>query len=170
MKFTREILIKLAKGYSYPKDDPVIKAQKVFLTRDEFIEIGQWKTSRQINNFQSNDEKFIQETTQVAFSPKTSERLRIEILRLLKGVDYPVASTILHFGYNPKKYPIIDFRAIWSLYKLNPGEFKYSFEFWDKYRKECLKMASEFDMPLRELDKALWQYSKKPETLGSVPN
>ncbi len=36
------------------------------------------------------------------------------VLRFLDGVEWPTASTILHFcGARP--YPILDYRALWSL-------------------------------------------------------
>lgn len=131
------------------------------MTRDEFLEIGMWKSKRQKNHYLKNDDAFVKEITKIAFSSGTSERLRIEILRLLKGVNYPVASALLHFGLSSEKYPIIDFRALWSLYAMN--KIKYDFHLWDKYRTDCLNLAKKHNLSLRDLDKALWQFSKEKQ-------
>lgn len=64
------------------------------------------------------------------------ERVRIESLlgsrRGLKGVGYPVASTILHFAF-PSSYAIMDFRVIQSLGWKQPSS--YTFDFWQRYRE-----------------------------------
>ncbi len=62
-------------------------------------------------------------------------------------------------GRSGYKYPIIDFRALWSLQVNVPN--KYTFEFWRKYVQYCRKIARENHVDLRILDKALWQYSKE---------
>ncbi len=63
--------------------------------------------------FSSNPEDFIKDVTHTALITP-SERLRIEVLTLLNGVSWPTASVLLHFGYD-NLYPILDFRALWSL-------------------------------------------------------
>lgn len=40
--------------------------------------------------------------------------MRIEVLTVVCGVSWPVASTILHYCVSDD-YPILDFRALWSL-------------------------------------------------------
>lgn len=99
----------------------------------------------------------IEEITRVGLATKCEEA-RIAILMCLKGVSFPVASTILHFA-DPDKYAIMDFRAISSLGWDKPK--KYTFEFWDRYYKEMQSIAEKFAVPIRMVDKALWQYSKE---------
>ena len=131
------------------------------MTRDEFLEIGMWKSKRTKKHYLKNDDASVKKITKIAFSSDTSERLRIETLQLLKGVGYPVASALLHFGLSSEKYPIIDFRALWSLYAMNKDKIKYNFCLWDKYRTDCLNFTKKCNLSLRDLDKALWQFSKE---------
>jgi hypothetical protein len=53
----------------------------------------------------------------------------------------------------------MDFRAIWSLGWKQPKN--YTFEFWGKYYKEIQNIAKKFNVSVRTVDKALWQYSKE---------
>lgn len=86
------------------------------------------------------------------------ERLRVDVLRLLSGVAWPTASVILHWGHT-EPYPILDFRAVWSLGldALPP----YDFPFWQAHTAYCRALASGVGVGMRELDRALWQYSKE---------
>lgn len=113
----------------------------------------------------SNTEEFVREVTKVAFSTH-EERLRIGIFTLLRGVSWPTASVLLHFA-SPDLYPILDFRALWSLGVKKPPSV-YTFEFWDAYVSATRRIASEYGVKLRQLDRALWQYSK--ETQNAVAN
>jgi hypothetical protein len=80
------------------------------------------------------------------------------VLQILKGVSWPVASVILHFG-KKDLYPILDYRALWSVGIKKPNV--YNFELWISYVKYCRKLAKELNISMRTLDKALWQYSKE---------
>ena len=86
-----------------------------------------------------------------------NERLRIEVLTLLKGVSWPMASVILHWCHTDR-YPLIDFRALWSLGIDTPP--RYTFDFWWAYVETCRSLADESQVSMRELDRALWAYSK----------
>jgi hypothetical protein len=90
-----------------------------------------------------------------------NERLRIEILMLLSGVSWPMASVILHWGH-PEPYPILDFRALWSLGIPQPPV--YNFELWQKYTQTCRQLAQQIGVSIRTLDRALWQYSKENQS------
>ena len=102
-----------------------------------------------------------------------NERFKIEVLTMLDGVGYRVASTILHFRF-PDDYTIMDWRAWESLqdkkitrdesagYKLEPKyNIKDDFEHWMTYLAVCRNICKREKCSLRELDKALWQYSKE---------
>lgn len=82
----------------------------------------------------------------------------MELLRLLDGVEWHTASTILQFG-DERKYPILDFRARWSLgYEKPPSD---SVEFWLADLKFARRLAGSVKTKVRDLDKALWQYSRE---------
>jgi len=162
--FTRQEILELARKYSYKtKDEPVEREIKKwlkshrYLDRDRFIRLCLWKSARQRKNYEKNDDLTIKEITSFSFSAK-SEKARIKSLQILDGVAYPVASTILHFAF-PDKYPILDFRVIWSLGREQPKY--YTFDFWQRYIKQIRELAKKYKVSLRELDKALWYYSKE---------
>lgn len=133
---------------------------KGFLTYKEFCQIGVWKSHRQRKNYERNDPAFVEEITRVSFAPGSSEELRIGVLTLLRGVRYPVASTLLHLGCD-QRYPIIDFRALWTLWRIAPSEIIYTPELWVAYVETCRKLARDCGVDVRTLDKALWQYSRE---------
>jgi thermostable 8-oxoguanine DNA glycosylase len=134
---------------------PVVK-NRGYCTKSEFLKICKWKTRRTQSRCNKNDESFIKEVTRIAFSAK-NEKIRIEILTLLEGVNYPTASVFLHFCHQDP-YPILDFRALWSL-NIN-NKVNYDFKFWIHYTQYCRDLAVKHNLTMRELDKALWYYSK----------
>jgi len=91
-----------------------------------------------------------------------SERLRIELWTLLAGVRFPTASVFIHFSF-ADQYPILDFRALSSLGVDVPSQ--YTFEFWWRYTSCCRDIAREADVTMRQLDQALWYYSKSRPTV-----
>jgi len=169
MKIQRENIIEYAREYDerykgtsdelIEKGMKKILRQRKYLTREEFIKIGLWKSKRQEKNYKSreNDDLTVREITEFAFKVK-SERARIKSLTVLKGVSWPVASVILHFA-SPNKYPILDFRVIWSLGWEQPKQ--YDFNFWQRYIKTLKSLAKQYKVSLRDLDKGFWEYSKE---------
>ena len=140
---------------------PAVRARGHFL-RDEFLETYAWKTRRTLGRAQKYSEAEIADVTGVAFR-QTDEKLRIDLLRALDGVDWPVASTLMHVGLSPD-YPILDFRALWSLGSTMPAYV--NFEFWWAYVECSRKLAAEARVTVRELDKALWAYSEANQRKG----
>ena len=86
-------------------------------------------------------------------------RLRIGVLTLLDGVQMPTASVLLHLAHRDP-YPIIDYRALWSL-GVDAPPTPYSFAFWEAYTRACRSLARAANVSMRTLDRALWQYSKE---------
>lgn len=162
LQFPIAQLTEYSSRYSAYTDMPAdIIAPKVrergYLTYPEFLEICAWKTPRSKPLCRLNSPSLVEEATRIALSCE-DEKLRIETLLILKGVNYPTASTILHFCHSDK-YPIIDFRALWSLgYEKVPS---YTFEFWLEYFKYCRMLSEKTALSMREVDKGLWQYSKE---------
>jgi len=102
----------------------------------------------------------VEETTAAALRA-SDERLRIGTLTLLDGVSMPTASVLLHLAHKDP-YPIIDYRALWSLGIENPPP-SYSFEFWQAYTRMCRSLARQAGVSMRLLDRALWQFSKEQQ-------
>jgi len=128
-----------------------------YLKRDDFLTICMTKSSRPRIHYESNSAELIEEVTAISFAEKTSEQVRIQILQILSGVSWPVASYILHFCIEDQ-YPILDFRALESLsIEKTP---LYTFEFWNEYTTFCRDLARRNRVSMRTLDAALWGYSK----------
>jgi hypothetical protein len=152
-----------AKRYEYNQDsfDLADRRQPVrnrgYLTMDDLRAVLQWKSPRAAWHIEKNEANFVRQIT--GFSLNTSnERARVEALTLLDGVQYPVASVILHF-FHKGRYPIIDYRALWSLSHEVPSQ--YGFEFWFKYVEDCREIGQVAGVDMRTVDMALWQYSKE---------
>jgi hypothetical protein len=152
-------------------DDRVLDAiaervrERGYFLRDEFLETYAWKTTRTLGQAKKYTEAEIADVTGVAFR-QADEKLRIGLLRALDGVDWPVASTLLHVGLSPE-YPILDFRAVWSLGSTMPSSV--NFEFWWAYVRCCRRVAARAGVTVRELDKALWAYADANQPRGTRP-
>jgi hypothetical protein len=145
------------------KDDEVeamgrIVRERGHYTKDEFLRVCRWKSPRTNPRCDENQPDFVSAATATALATP-DEQLRIEVLTLLRGVSWPTASVLLHFGHR-ERYPILDFRALWSL-GIDPPPPEYTFEFWWDYSVCCRSMADEAGVNMRTLDRALWQHSKK---------
>ncbi len=170
LPLTRDEILKLEDNYK--KSNEIQQEERVmaiavqakergFLTKEEFLEIGKWKTPRQNKNYANNDEEFIKEVTSVSFSGKASDELRIHVLTLLGGVNLRVASAILHLAFLPEKqtYPIMDVRALQTLGYKAKSEKEFN-EIWEEYTKFCREKCIEMDIGMRTLDRAIWQFDK----------
>ncbi len=147
-----------------PKSDDLRASarEQGYLTAKQLHEIVLWKSKRRAALALSNPDGVVREITAFAFSAKYEES-RIGALVLLKGVLYPTASVILHFCVS-ETYPILDYRALWSLGIERPST--YSTDFWLQYVEICRSIAEKHQMSVRELDRALWQYSKEHQRDG----
>ena len=151
-----------ASKYDYPGDEVIEgfarhSRRRGSLTKEELLELSRWKSrGRNLKRVERNAETFVKAVTATALSTK-DERLKIEVLTLLSGVDWPTASAILHF-WSKGRYPILDFRALWSLSIKKPNP--YTFDFWWEYVGICRRLATKHHMKMRTLDRALWSYSK----------
>jgi len=130
---------------------------KEYLTQEEFLIVCHWKSPRTEPRCKSNDEEYIKDVSALSLTTK-SEHLKIHVWTLLDGVSWRTASVFLHFTY-PDKYPILDYRALWSIQEEMPT--KNIYEFWEKYRDFCKDQAKKAGVSMRELDQALWMYSKQ---------
>ena len=161
--FNRECIQHWASRYEYGGQNKVTKLVKQvrkrgYLRRSELITVGKWKSPRSAGSIDNNERLFIKEVTRFALSTKC-DRAAIESLTILDGVGAPTASVILHF-FHKKDYPILDFRALWSVSLIDGDKYYYSYALWSEYVNFCRKKAKKADVSMRDLDRALWQYSK----------
>ena len=148
--------------YNYEADPKLAHIREAaknqrYITRSQLREIALWKSKRRAALVNDNEEGFVREITEFAFRA-TYDYSRIGALVLLAGVHYPTASVVLHFCVNDS-YPILDFRAIWSLGLKQPTV--YTPNYWVEYTKICRSFAKEHRLTVREFDMALWQYSRE---------
>jgi len=166
MKINKKNILKYAKLYErdYKKKGKktekrmksLLKNQR-YLTLENLIAIGDWKAPRARRHYKKNGDRRVRKITRFSFGTR-DEKERIESLDSLQGVGYPIASTILHFGF-PRKYPIMDFRVIRSLgWKRHST---YNFQFWQRYCKRIRNISKKFGLPIRTVEKALWKYDKE---------
>jgi len=154
----------------YPKDTDMVPnsvgkfaRDKGYLNVKNLYAMCNWKSSRRAKVVQDGNPATIREITKFAFST-SDQRSKISALTLLPGVMSPTATVILHFCAK-KPYPILDFRAIWSLGEERP--YSYDFEHWWEYAETCRELAKRNGVSIRNLDKALWQYSKENGVVGN---
>lgn len=154
----------VAARYSYGPDVAVFERlapavrDRGHMTKADLLAVAQWKSPRAVPKIATNDEGLIVEATSIALLSR-HERLRMGALESLFGVGYPMASVVLHW-FHADRYPIIDYRTLWSLGVAKPPAF-YTFDFWWSYVTFCRQLAEEAQVDMRTLDRALWQYSKE---------
>ena len=153
----------IAQRYEYPPSEtelieirPEILGRG-HLTKGELAKLAYWKAPRSAGHVRKNTDDYVREITRFALSA-TSERGRIQVLTNLDGVSWPTASVVLHF-FHRDPYPIMDFRALWSVSLDVPNQ--YTFGFWWEYVQLCRDLVDRNGIEMRTLDRALWQYSKE---------
>ena len=161
-----------ADRYEYEDDNPAIRIgqqarERGWYTRDDLRKVAAWKTSRSKPRVALNSEEAVRDATRLALVT-TDERLRIGTPTLLQGVLMPTSSVLLHLGHRDP-YPILDVRALWSLGVDKPPLY-YAFEYWWAYVETCRALTSEANVPMRTLDRALWQYSNEMQSHPGQPD
>ena len=119
-------------------------------SKGDFLALCKWKSPRTAPRCAENTEAFIEAVTSTSLSTPC-EQLRIESLTLLRGVNWPTASVLLHFAH-PDPYPILDFRALWSLGIENVP--LYEFRFWWEYVTFTRALATKAGVSMRILDRS----------------
>lgn len=163
LKFPENTIAYWTARYSYAaeatfENDIAPRARKRgYLKRAEFIELCRWKTPRTQPLVRENSADAVEAITRAALESR-HEHVKINALRALRGVSWPTASVVLHFC-DKRPYPILDFRALWSLGYMKPPT--YTFEFWLAYTKFTRELARHSGHSMRIVDRALWQYSSE---------
>jgi len=165
LRFDNNLITELAGRYPVEHDSqvegelsPRVRARG-HLTKAELVELCRWKTPRTGPRVEENGEGFVIAVTSTALST-ANEQLRIEVLTLLRGVGWPTASVLLHFCHTDR-YPILDYRALWSLSVEVPDQYDHGF--WSDYTRHCRQLAKLVGGSMRLLDRALWQYSNEKQ-------
>jgi hypothetical protein len=162
LRFALGEIPQLAAQYAYEGETKIEKVvaprarRRGYLTRPEFLAICRWKSPRTQPRCEENSESYIREVTSLALASRV-QRFKIEALTLLTGVSWPTASVILHFC-DRGRYPILDYRALWSLGYHKPPP--YEFNFWKLYCGFTTRLSDRTGYSMRVIDKALWQYSR----------
>lgn len=163
LRFPEKAVALWADRYSFPSEAYVetevapAARKRGHLTRPEFVEMCRWKTPRTQPLVKKNPPELVVVATHAALSSH-HEDVKIGVLRLLRGVSWPTASVILHFC-DRRPYPILDFRALWSLGYAKPPA--YDLEFWLAYTQFTRDLARRTGLSMRSVDRALWQYSSE---------
>lgn len=159
-RLDRDQVQHFAARYDLTYDDPVSKLvadvkQSGYLTKPELAIVGEWKTARIRSRLATNSEELVQDATRMALAA-TSPSVALHVPQVLFGVGMPVASTLLHW-FHRDPFPIIDFRALWSLQIEPPSS--YTLAFWEEYVACTRSLAITWQVDMRTLDRALWQFS-----------
>lgn len=159
-RFDRDAAIGLAARYAYPREPEALAAGKRIrdgdFAKQNFLTIFEFKTrGRGISRAKSNEESEIADGLRLAVDAK-SRRNAIAVLRSLHGVEIPVASAIMTC-IRPEEFTILDFRALESLSV--EGNIHYTIDYYCCYLEYCQRLAQKWKLTLRNLDRALWQWS-----------
>jgi len=136
-------------------------ARRGSYTKPELARVGDWKSPRIRSRIAANSDADIEDITRIALS--APDRLQHRVLTILRGVKVPVASAILTV-WDPNRHTVLDGRATEALDALldapsqhKPGQLPDYLTYLDC----CRTLAGRLDVSLRDLDRALWQWSKE---------
>lgn len=137
-----------------------------YYTKTEMARVVEWKTRRVRSRFAANEEEEVEDITRIALA--APERLQHRILDLLRGVGQPVASAVLTV-WAPDRHTVLDFRAVEALDRLGvlgqlvetlPPRQGGSLPDYLAYLECCRALARRLGVSLRDLDRALWMWSR----------
>ena len=147
----------------YPQDDddgPLTAGKKIRegdYSRSNLETIVRWKSPRRLGLIGRNTDSEIADALRLALSAQEI-RSAFGVLMGLRGVGAPMASAILT-AMDETKYTVIDYRALDAL---GVPDFDTNVNFYLlHYLPECKRLATEAQVSLRTLDRALWSWSKQ---------
>jgi hypothetical protein len=160
LQFDRSEIIKLVTRYEFKEYTAVQAAGKRIAAgeyaRSHLETIYEWKTKgRGRSRIARNTDEEIADALKLVSHART-DRAAVAVLMGLRGVDVPVASAILT-AINPSRFTIIDFRALAAL---GVTSIVPTIDIFISYCEFCRNLAMECNLSLRDLDRALWQWSK----------
>jgi hypothetical protein len=126
--------------------------------------IVRWKSERLVHYLIGNGGLRIRRALEVAAAPESSTREAMMALLELRGVDVPMASTILACVF-PDRYIELDYQDLEAL-----GQARQDVRFYEEYLEYCRGLAARGVVfpqgelpgptPLHTLDRALAQWSR----------
>lgn len=126
------------------------------ITRDELLMVNEWKNGgRHRLEILRNEPNWVIDRSRKAFETREIVPLTKDLL----GVGIANASAIMHFVFD-KEYPIIDSYALQTL-GVDEGRSKDLDRYWKEYRRLCCAWSGKYELGLRTLDRALWQYHRE---------
>jgi hypothetical protein len=159
LQFDASKILALSKLYEFADDSGALAAGQQIVNGDYSLSnlqtIIAWKSPRSTGRVQRNSEADVADALHLARSAKT-DRSAVAVLIGLRGVDVPVASAIVA-AVDPNRFTIVDYRALESLGVKRPSP---TIDFYLEYVAYCRSLAMEHGVSLRDLDRALWQWSK----------
>lgn len=127
-------------------------------SRQDLVEVVRWKSPRALRRLDANSDEDIADITRLAFAAPA--RLRHRVLLLLGGIGRPVASAVLTV-WDPSAYTVLDFRAVGALFRLRELASPQVTDIeYGTYVELCLRLAESVRVSPRDLDRALWKWSK----------
>jgi hypothetical protein len=158
---SQEQALRLATTYPSDEDKDALTAGAAIATGDfsrrNLERIFRWKTrDRGKSRLSRNSDEEIRDCLRLAVNAATP-RAAIAVLTGLYGVDTPVASAIMT-AVRPQAFTILDFRALDALGCQTDNR---SIPFYLVYLEYCNNQANRWGMTLRQLDRALWQWSRE---------
>ena len=169
LRFPPEDVLYWAARFPGPEGDRRLDAVRArtrkqgHLTRPDFLALCAWKSPRSRPRCLENSERDVRAITRAAFA-SADEEVKVELLRLLRGVAWATASTLLHVC-DTRPYPILDVRALWSVGHARTPHV--TLPDWLDYVDFTRAVARECGVSMRTLDRALWQYSKERQRHGA---
>ena len=130
-----------------------------YLKKSELLKVACWKVPTKRNavwRIRTMSATDVERITRDAFL-LTDDSDSLRYLYKLKGVDSGIGSAILHW-FHKKCYPIWDPHARRSV---QLAEDYCSKARWKAYVKFCRTIADEYEVDMRTLDRALFEYGKK---------
>ena len=138
---------------------PQVKARG-YLTKSDVLAVSEWNAYQRIqHHIKENSDNYIEKITRAALQPDTPECDRINGLRRMRGVDWAMASAILHW-FHADPYPIWAKNVLETVIQFEKSQYKNDLERWQAYVSFCRNVAAQNGVDIRTLDRALWQYSK----------
>jgi hypothetical protein len=159
LQFDPSAIDDLVERYGPDQDDNALNAGKYLATghhdKEALKTIVNWKSGRRAALIDDNNDSDIAVALQFATAPTTPEAMAVAVLTTLHGVGIPIASAILT-AINPDKYTVLDYRALESL---GVDDWPDSIDFYVAYLNACRELARRYGKTLRNLDRAMWQWS-----------
>ena len=161
LQFAAKDIRGLAARYDFKEDKIALDAGARIsggdFSRANLEAIFEWKTKgRGRSRLTKNNDDEIADALKLAIEAETP-RAAVAALTGLSGVDVPVATAILA-TVKPDDHTIIDWRA---LHALGVNASSVTIKLYLCYLTYCKEIAVKNKVTLRELDRAMWQWSKE---------